>query len=214
MPKPRERNFLEAVLENAEAYVDAITDNEALRQVPVIGTALKVCKGMDDLRSRVLMAKLAQFIEAPALQPARVKLQMQQKLRSDPETQAAVGETLFLVIEKVTNLEKPGILAKAFAAYLDDLIDSGTLMRLAHAIDLTFLDDLQRLAKIDPIQGLRHEDRWGANLIGPGFAAPDSGLVGGGSFFRLTPLAKEFIRVMSHVASPTADSEPEFTNKR
>jgi len=45
MPKqPKDRNFLEAALQNAEPVFDALTSNEALTSIPVIGTAFKVCQ--------------------------------------------------------------------------------------------------------------------------------------------------------------------------
>lgn len=62
MPKQRDRPLLEALLTNVEAITDSLTDNEAVRSVPVIGTAFKVCKGLDDLRSRTLAAKLERFL--------------------------------------------------------------------------------------------------------------------------------------------------------
>jgi hypothetical protein len=68
MSATRERNFLEAFLTNAEVALDSLSDNDAVRSVPVVGTALKICKGLDDLRSRALMAKLEAFLSDPATQ--------------------------------------------------------------------------------------------------------------------------------------------------
>lgn len=62
MSDRQERNFLEAFLEGGEAAIDLMTENEAVKAVPVVGTAIKLLKGFDDMRSRALAAKLTKFL--------------------------------------------------------------------------------------------------------------------------------------------------------
>lgn len=169
MPKPPERNFLEAFLTNAEVIFDSYLDNEAVRSVPVIGTALKLCKGVDDLRTRALGAKLAKFLSEPSLQSPRAKARMQ-RLASHESEQIRIGETLFLVIEKMTDLEKPRLLGMMFAAFLADVINASTLRRLTHAIDVAYIDDLHTLLE----SGNLSSDLGGA-LVAAGLVAPTGG---------------------------------------
>lgn|GEM_PF-2179723 len=169
MSKSPERNFLEAFLTNAEVMVDSYLDNEAVRSVPVVGTALKLCKGVDDLRTRALAAKLAKFLSEPSLQSANAKAKMQ-RLASDKTEQVRIGETLFLVIEKMTDLEKPRLLAMMFAAFLAEVINESTLRRLTHAIDVAYIDDLQTLLE----SGNLPSDL-GGGLVATGLVAPMGG---------------------------------------
>jgi len=142
MPRNQDRNFLEAFLTNAEAVVDALTDNEAVRAVPVVGTAFKLCKGFDDVRSRALAAKLSKFLTEPAMRTGVTAEKLQQKILADTVEANRVGETLFLVIDKLTDLEKPLVLARAYVAYLDDVLPASDLKRIARAIDMAFAEDL------------------------------------------------------------------------
>lgn len=145
MTKPKDRNFLEATLQNIEVAVDAATSNEAIASIPVIGTAFKVCKGIDDLRARAFAAKLERFVSAPSLVEPKAKAAILRKMQSSSVEAQKVGETLFLVLDRFIDLNKPEILAKVFVAYVDGLISAIDLQRLAQAIDIAFSGDLTSL---------------------------------------------------------------------
>jgi hypothetical protein len=144
MSQRRDRNFLEAFLQGAEAGLDLATDNEAVKAVPVVGTAFRLLKGLDDLRDRALQAKLMKFITEPALQTERARERMK-GMAASTEEQQKIGEALFLTIERMTDLDKPSYLAKLFFSFLDDQIDAALLRRMAHAVDVAFIDDLRAI---------------------------------------------------------------------
>jgi len=136
-----DRSLLEVVMEGGEAIVDLFTTNEAVREVPVVGTAFKVLKGLDDLRSRILQTKLLKFVSEPSLVRSMAAGRIRTRLQDDEQRQQ-IGEGLFLTLEKVTDLQKPELLGRVFAAYLDEVVDGDTLLLLAHAIDSAFARDL------------------------------------------------------------------------
>lgn len=156
MTAKQDRHFLEAVLEGAEAAIDLATDNEAVKAVPVIGTAFKLARGLDDLRSRLLAAKLARFLTAPSMQLEASKAKMRRKVIESPDEANAVGEALFLVIERLIDMDKPTALAKVYLAYLDNIVSATQLKRLAQAIDLAFGEDLAALLEAQELR--LHDD--------------------------------------------------------
>lgn len=207
MTKPRDRNFLEAFLENAEAMTDLVTDNEAVRSIPVIGTAFKIAKGIDDVRSRALIAKLTKFISEPALQSNRVKLRMQERLAHKPDEQNKIGETLFLVLDQMTDLDKPALLAKVFVAYLDNVISDATLRRLGHALDTAFLDDVNELLNMPDDLPNSTGNEWKQALVGAGLARPVSGQTYEDQtkmYYEPTTLARELRHAIAHAQQCTA----------
>jgi hypothetical protein len=150
MAEPRkDRPILEAVLQNIEVAIDAVTSNEVIAAVPVIGTAFKLCKGLDDLRSRALAAKLAAFLSLPAMSTAAAKAAIARKVQTSPDEARKIGEALFLVLDRFIDLDKPEILAKLFIAYVGDTISSVDLQRLAQAIDIAFSGDLHDLLQAE-----------------------------------------------------------------
>ena len=200
MPHPEDRNFLEAFLENMEVAADAFTGNDAVKSIPVIGTAIKLCKGLDDLRSRALAAKLTKFMTAPSLQTAGAKVRLQSKLAGNSDEQAKIGEVLFLVLDRMSDMAKPKILADIFSAYLDNVISDATLRRLAHAIDFAFIEDIESLLQ-QPKLPKALGTEWKQGLVAAGLARP----VGGETFdnlgkvgYELTALASEFKLAYAH----------------
>jgi len=202
MSKSKDRNFLEAALENTERFIDLCVENEAISAIPVIGTAIKVCKGFDDVRSRAFAAKIHAFITEPTLQKCNIKEKLKQKVQSSEEAQK-IGETLFFVLEKITDLEKSKLLAKIFVAYLDGIISSGELRRLAQAIDLAFIDDLNELLKFSSADFYRLKGEWPEALLVSGLTTTYVISMSGSAQqnYKLTKLGILFHKTIEHLNS-------------
>jgi hypothetical protein len=151
MPNKRDRSFLEAVLQNMEAAIDLATENEAVKAIPVIGTAFKVCQGLDDLRSRAFAAKLSRFVSDPHLRTEASSAKIKRKVQENPEEAIEIGEALFLVLDRLIDLDKPAVLAKVYVAYLDDLLKPDELKRIAQAVDHAFGEDLKAFLEADQL---------------------------------------------------------------
>ena len=194
-----DKHFLEAALQNLEATVDLLVDNELTRAIPVVGTAFKIAKGIDDLRSRALLAKLTAFVREPALCSDRSRTLLQERLVANPESEQRIGEALFLVLEQCTDLSKPAMLARVFSAYLRGEVNESGLRRMSHAIGIAFPDDLAALVNS---QG----DGWnseGGLWMQPLFAAGLATASPGGAWdtlnridYRLSPLGQELRRLL------------------
>lgn len=139
-----ERPILEAALETTEVVADAIAHGDVLSEIPVIGTAFKICRAVDAVRDRAFAAKLALFARGLDRIPETARDELKDKVRNKDELQK-VGETLFMVLERLTDLSKPQLLSQIFLAYVDEIISSSELRRLAQAIDASFSDDLHEL---------------------------------------------------------------------
>jgi hypothetical protein len=118
---------------------------------------------------------------------------------------ARVGETMLLVLDKVTDLEKPALLGKVGAAFLDDEIDASAALRLIHAIDLSSTLDLQ--AFLNKEESLADDGSlWPQRLAGVGFLATfASGAIGDGDIeYGLGPLGASLRHVVKYceIAKP------------
>lgn len=165
--KKSEHHFIEAALQNFEVVADAFTDNSAIAAIPVIGTAVKICRGLDDFRSMAFAAKLLKFIAEPKLRTEAAAQKIREKIVENPDEAARVGESLFLVLDRLIDLDKPAILAKCYLAYLNGIVSVEDLQRLGQAIDHAFAADLHAFlgGELD-----EHEDRrpWMMNLVPSG----------------------------------------------
>lgn len=207
--KPGERNFLEAALQNVEAFVDTVTENEAVKAVPILGTALKVCKGVDDLRNRALAAKIYKFLMEPALQSPHGKARLQISVSSSKEEADKLGETLFLTLEKFSDMRKPELLAQVFVAYLDEVIDLSMFRRIAAALGLAFVDDIESLLESPEDLSEKLGSEWKTGLLGSGLVSPFGGETyddDGKVYFRLTQVARLFRQCVEHARSVAAQA--------
>jgi hypothetical protein len=193
----KEHPLLEAFLENVEAGVDLITASDVLAAVPVVGTAFKVLRGVNDIRARAFMAKLAAFVTDPSLQSDASKDALRKAAISGNEESRKIGETLFLVLERLTDLDKPTLLARVLASHLANVISAEELRRLAPAIDAAFVEGIKKLAAAsEPVD--ENASAWMRPLVVAGLTEQGvSGPVGGRLVFRLTPLGHSMRRALA-----------------
>lgn len=141
----KDRPWVEAFTSNVEAALDTLSDNELTRSIPVVGTAFKLVKGLDEYRTASLVKKLELFINSPGMRTENAAREWAEKVQSSPEETKKVGETLFFAVDKVIDTKKPEIFAKIFLTYLSGRITASYLLRIVAAVDFAFIEDLEHL---------------------------------------------------------------------
>ena len=167
MTNDARRSLAMALAENAEALYDFLIENEAVKAFPILSTAVRLLEGADDVRSRLLQQKILTFVSEPALVHSAESGMMRLKLQREDKYADAVGDTLFLTLEKVTDMKKPRLLARVFAYYLGGRIDTNELLMLTHSIDASSLVDLEKFVEVRSAQG-HDETGWHARLAATG----------------------------------------------
>ncbi len=180
-------SLLEDAVEQGDEIWQEIEHCPVTDAIPVIRRFVKIWRGINDIRTRVLAAKLRGFVCDPSLQSPETREQMRQRAES-PEGKK-IGQTLFMVLERLTDLNKPRWLAKLFAGYLLGELTASELRRLAAAVDLAFGDDLiALLVAREPIRSTEPED-WKQYLAQSGLTELGQvTAVGGQRYYEVTPL--------------------------
>jgi hypothetical protein len=188
----KEPILLEAILENVEAVVDASLDNEILKNLPVIGTFFKFLRAGSDIRDRVFAAKILKFLQTLNRLSDEEIRKMGQRIASNPEEAIKVGETIVLVLEKITALDKAEILARLFIAYIFGYFNADEFRRISDAVDQAFIDDIKMfLEALDPLENskepfMRYLSRTGLTMpVGGWWADPND--------YKITDLGKKLI---------------------
>jgi len=138
----REKPFIEIVLENAEGLIDVVTDNEILKSIPVVGTALKAIKGAGDIRDRLFAAKIMTFLNSLEKVAPDLKENIRKRVAENPVEARKVGETVLLLIDRLADLDKTDIIAKLFIAYAYGNLKPVDFQRVTQAVDQAFVSDL------------------------------------------------------------------------
>nr|VFK37075.1 MAG: hypothetical protein BECKSD772F_GA0070984_10102 [Candidatus Kentron sp. SD]VFK48966.1 MAG: hypothetical protein BECKSD772E_GA0070983_11521 [Candidatus Kentron sp. SD] len=193
MTKPNEHSILEAALETSEVGADILTDDQVLSGIPVFGTVFNSLKTTNTIRDRIFAAKLSQFIAETNARTAEKKREYREKLKADPDASRRVGETLLLVLENLTDMDKPRLLGRVFIAYLEDAITVEELKRLSQAIQVAFMDDLARLLNAEGSPAGSQEP-WMESLLPLGLVRAAGGETWsdvGKFFYDVTPIGKK-----------------------
>lgn len=198
MPRKDSSTPMEAGLETSEVIIDVLSDGAIWADVPVIGTALKLCRAADEVRQTIFAAKLARFISNLNEATDREKQVIRCKVRKSPQEASKVGETLILVLEQVTDMDKPAMLARLLISYADNVISDVELRRLCQAVNLSFVDDLRTFLEANV------DDRsapWMEAISIAGLSRPAGGTTydtDGEIYYDMTPLGMALRRAHAH----------------
>lgn len=136
--------FLEASLEGAEVIADSLIDSEIIKSIPVVGTALKVISGSLDLRDKIFLLKVQRFLQEIETLSSEEKLEFNRSITSNEEAMRNTGEAVLLVLDKLSDLKKAELLGFYYSCFLRGHLDQYQFRRVATAIDMAFIDDIER----------------------------------------------------------------------
>ena len=119
----------------ADVGLDAILDDGLARDIPVVGTLMKMYSIATTVQNRLFAKKLLRFLAGLADVPAAQRRAQVAKLTVDVNERQKVGENLLLLLDRMNDMAKPAMMASAFKAYLEERIDSPQFQSLAHVID-------------------------------------------------------------------------------
>ncbi len=200
MHNSKDRPIVEATLESGEVVTDILMRGDILAEIPLIGTAIKICKAADAIRDRAFAIKLSRFVQNFEGISEEQKKKLKEKMNASAEEAQKVGETLLFVLERVTDLDKPSLLAQIFLAYIDGIVSGEELRRLCQAVDTAFAGDLQQLFASDKTLE-KSEEPWMLYLVASGLTR----LIGGEDVFdpgrlycQVTPLGQKLKSACCH----------------
>ncbi|MBB5393818.1 MULTISPECIES: hypothetical protein [unclassified Herbaspirillum] len=190
MAKNAHSELVRVLSESGEALLDLGLESEIVKAIPVVNLAAALMKEASNIRDKGLISKLSRFLNEPRLQRTLESEAMREKLLKD-EYAELIGERLFLVIEKFSDLQKPVLLARVFAAYLNDELSRADFFLLAHAIDVAYIRDLERFLDAKAlIEGLEPPEIQRLTNAGLCMTFSSGALGGGGLQYHPAPIAQ------------------------
>lgn len=161
---------LEATAEGIEALIDALTSDEVLKELPAVGTLLKLFRSGDKARAAMLARKLETFISEAKQRTPKAAEKLRGKVEKSEAEALRIGEVVTHVLDRAAQDGKPKLAAQVFVGFLEGRIDEEQLRRLLFAIDAAFIDDLNRLLDWDLNIHPSHGAAWIPFMSGAGFA--------------------------------------------
>ncbi len=133
--------------EIGEITIDSVVNNEAINQIPIIGTLRSLYKITTSVSDYLFIQKLLKFFQELGEISGEEKENMKKKIQSDTKYRNKVGDHLLEIINKIDDTDKPKLIAKLFRAYIDNKIDLNEFFKYSQIINKSFLPDLFNINK-------------------------------------------------------------------
>lgn len=166
------KKILELGAEGTEIALKQALDDSVLKEIPIVGSIVKLYDIGASIRDRLFTEKVRQFLIAFNEVPEEKRSKLRKAVLSGKDECEKIVQKIILIIEFQSDLEKSELIANFFLAYLDEMISNSDLRRALDVTSTYFLDDLKQFLKEDGSMGFMQENyedlenRGIANLAG------------------------------------------------
>lgn len=136
------KHVTDIIADFGEIGLDAITENEVIREIPILGTAVSLARAGASIRDKLFLTKIKRFIDHISETTPEQRNKLVEESRKDESRRARVGEAVFTTLEQSDSVAKVDYVSSAFEAFLNNDISDSDLRMMCFAIRLTFIDDL------------------------------------------------------------------------
>lgn len=144
--KSIEQSEIKGIVSNiGEVALDSITDDGVLKDIPVIGTLTKLYSVGATIKGKIFEKKIIKFLVELENISIEKRKDFVSEISSDNQKSQEIGEHLIIILERIDDIDKPTLIAKLFANYIEEKITYEMFQRLSSIIDKAFLPDLFKL---------------------------------------------------------------------
>ena len=156
-------NFTDILADNGEVIIDSLLDNEILKEIPILGTSLKMIRGVQSIRDKSYLNKIKTFVEHVGEIDSKKRKKLIEESKKAEKKRVKFGDAIFTTIEQSDSLVKVEYIAIAFEAFLNDELQESDLRLICHIVKNSFTDEL-----IDIIENEHPKDL--QNVVASGLA--------------------------------------------
>ncbi len=135
-------NFQDLLADNSEVILDSLMDNEIIKEIPILGSSLKIIRGVKNLRDRAYLNKMKFFLENIGEINEEQRQRIIDEAKKNEKSRAKFGDAIFTTIEQSDSTVKIEYIAAVFEAFLNKELDEARLRLLCHIIRNSFADEL------------------------------------------------------------------------
>ncbi|MEM5511850.1 hypothetical protein WNY79_02995 [Pseudoalteromonas sp. AS84] len=127
-----------------EVAVKSLLLNGIAKDIPYVGTLLKVWNLNDSIRDRMFASKVMRFFESLSDVKGKEREKMSNKIKySNQDDLNNITDKILFCIESITDIDKSEFIANLFIAYTYEKITESEFRRCTDIIKISFLDDLK-----------------------------------------------------------------------
>lgn len=134
-----------------ELGIDQFFKEGILKEIPILGTMIKVVKFTQDIIDLANQKKILKFLLELKEIPQKKKEAFLEKLENN-DSYKGIGETITLVLCRLDESNKAQIIGKLYKATIAEEIELNDFLRLVFIVEKAFLNDLIELSKNPDIE--------------------------------------------------------------
>jgi hypothetical protein len=127
-----------------DAGIDQLIDYEFLKDIPILGIAYKTFTLANKITEHFFIKKILLFLFQLKDIPKPVSKKFVEELQKGKESKK-VGEKLLVVLNRLDDINKAGIVGKLYKAIIENYITKSDFFRLTSFVNRCFIDDLRLL---------------------------------------------------------------------
>lgn len=200
---PLENSLLETIGKSAgyeilsdvgELAIDEALKTGVLKEIPVIKTLTSLVNGVVSVKEYIFAKKVLRFLTRVRSVPNHELDDFLAKLEQEPDQKRRLGETLFLILDRLDNMDKSEYVARSFKALVRGQITFDMFLRFLTSIDRAFIPDLLILHNNQDPKTFSSSTN--LSLANSGLLQSHS--VWGGDIFGITEVGNLFVKFVLH----------------
>lgn len=146
----KDTNLKEITVDISEILVDNLLDDGILKEIPIIGTILKLGKFTLNIKDHLFIKKIIYFIsEIKDIEPKK-RNELISQIDDSEAFRIKVGEKLLFIIDKCEDHIESEYVAKFFKAFLNGKIYYSDFLRCASILQKIFIEDFEYFIAFNP----------------------------------------------------------------
>lgn len=133
----------------AEVVLDAIIDEGIARDIPIIGTLFGIGNAVGTVKDQLFLKKIITFLSELSSIDISQRRKMVSNIETNEKYKTKVGEKLLFILDRCDDYEKAQLVAKLFAAFINEEIEYGDFLRCSVIVERVFLGDLHDFVHSD-----------------------------------------------------------------
>jgi hypothetical protein len=136
---------LDIISDFSEVFIDSTMASGFLKELPIAGIAFKGAAAFSGIRDALLVRKITGFVQSlPKF--SRLEVERFLKQHSDPSDRKRLGENIWLALDRLDDMAKCELVARAFASFVRQEINRSELLEVNRAIAHCLTEDLVTLS--------------------------------------------------------------------
>lgn len=126
-----------------EALLDSQTENEFVKELPIVGWVMKSVGVVDKIKTKFLVNKILYFLKGISSISEYELRSFETKYLSNPKSIEKFYESLLISIDRLNHLDKSEIISSLLKSLIRGKIDNAFFFRSVNIVESIFIEDLR-----------------------------------------------------------------------